>query len=123
MMDALIIGLHLVTAHGPAPEGVQLQGFTPGVYVRDASGLTVGGFRNSHGRASFYGGWTWSTADQRWSITVGGVSGYPRAPLLPLIVPSLRVKVAEGFAVRASFLVNPTKDGAHGVNLSIERGW
>lgn len=123
MMDALIIGLHLATAHGPAPEGVQLQSFNPGVYVRAASGLTVGAFRNSHGRASVYGGWTWSTTDQRWSITAGAVTGYPRARVLPLVVPSMRVGIADGWALRTSLLVNPARDGAHGLHFGVERGW
>ena len=122
-MNSLIIGIHLATGHFGAPANLDLQSVTPGVYLRSESGLTVGAFRNSVGRNSAYAAWTWSTRDEVWSITVGGATGYPKAPVTPLIIPSVRVSlgVDSGWAARISYLPKPNKNGAHGLHLSLER--
>jgi hypothetical protein len=127
MIDVLtpvIIGLHLATAHFGAPASAELNSVTPGVYMRTADGLTLGAFRNSHGAGSAYVAWTWSTADGRWSITAGGVTGYPRASVSPLLAPSVRLPlgdIAPGWVARLAYLPKPHSDGAHGLHLSIER--
>lgn len=115
----IIVGLHLATAH---VGGAGLESVTPGVYVRMPSGITAGAYRNSHGHGSAYLGMTWTTSDGRWSITAGGVTGYPRAKVSPLVIPSLRMPVASTpWAVRLSYLPKPHSDGAQGVHLSLER--
>ena len=119
-----LIGLHLATAHFGAPADAQLQSQTPGVYLRTAAGLTLGHYRNSHGLPSTYAGWTWSTADGRWAITAGAVTGYPRARVSPLLVPSLRVPLQDqptGWAARIAYLPKPHSQGASGIHLSLER--
>lgn len=109
---AWAFGLHLLTAHSaPGYETV-----TSGLYVRSPDGISAGKYRNSIGRRSFYLGQTFTTDDGRWSLLVGGVTGYKRecetqrwaalnggvntrplcrghasGKLAPLIVPSLRV--------------------------------
>lgn len=117
---ALILGLHLITGHADTPPGVELHSRTPGIYVRMPSGATLGAYRNSHGSSSAYAGWTWSTADGRWSITAGGVTGYPRAPVVPLLVPSLRIPITDDAALRLSALAKAHRDGAAGIHLSVE---
>lgn len=116
---AIIVGLHLATAHAG---GVGLESVTPGVYARMPNGITAGAYRNSHGLGSAYLGMTWSTADGRWSITAGGVTGYPRAKVSPLLVPSMRLPInGTSWAARLAYLPKPHSDGAQGVHLSLER--
>jgi hypothetical protein len=124
LLTPVVLGLHLATAHFGQPADEHLQGVTPGVYLRSAAGLTVGAYRNSYGSGSAYAGWTWSTADGRWSITAGAVTGYPRATLSALLVPSVRLPLADlapGWAARIAYLPKPHSDGAHGLHLSLER--
>ena len=124
LITPVVLGLHLATAHFGAPAGSDLQSTTPGVYLRSAAGLTVGAYVNSHGKGSAYAAWTWSTADGRWSITAGGVTGYPRARVSPLLAPSLRLPLgdaAPGWAARIAYLPKPHSDGAQGLHFSLER--
>lgn len=119
-----ILGLHLATAHFGAPAGANLQSATPGIYLQAPSGLTAGAYRNSHGRPSTYVGYTWSTDDGRWSVTAGAVTGYPRARVWPLLVPSLRLPLADGpgaWAARVAYLPKPHSNGASGLHISLER--
>jgi len=76
------------------------------------SGATVGAFRNSIGRNSGYAGWTWQAGP--FGLTAGAITGYPRAKVLPLLVPSYRL--ASG--VRISVVPNPF--GAAALHLSLE---
>lgn len=121
---AIILGLHLATAHFGGTAASQMHDANPGLYVRLGNGATAGAYRNSEGRPSVYAGWTWSTADGRWAITAGGVTGYARAAVSPLVVPSLRVGLGDtGWATRLAYLHKPHSHGASGVHMSIERGW
>lgn len=125
-MDALILGLHLATAHFGAPANAHFQNVNPGIYLRTEQGLTLGAYRNSNNRHSNYVAWTWSTADGRWSITAGAVTGYPRYPVSPLLVPSVRIpfsNVPGGWAARIAYLPKPHNRGASGMHFSVERGW
>lgn len=124
LLTPVVLGLHLATAHFGAPANLDLQSATPGVYLRSAAGLTVGAYVNSYGRGSAYAGWTFSTADGRWSITAGAVTGYPRAAVSPLLVPSVRLPLgdwAPSWAARIAYLPKPHSDGAQGIHLSLER--
>lgn len=106
-----ILGLHLFSVHAqPGYERV-----TPGLYAMSPSGLTVGAFRNSEGGRSVYAGCTWQ--GQRFGMTVGAVSGYRRAGMLPLVVPSVRL----GDSARLSAIPNPF--GPWALHLSFERRW
>ncbi|MEY5099137.1 MAG: hypothetical protein RJA36_1856 [Pseudomonadota bacterium] len=128
LLTPVVIGLHLATAHFNAPADANLQAATPGIYMRSAAGLTLGAYRNSHARLSTYAAWTWTTQDQRWAITAGAVTGYPRASVYPLLVPSLRLPIKTlsgqrtGWAARLAYLPKPHSDGAQGLHLSVERG-
>lgn len=77
LLNGLVLGVHLVSAHFPAGDG--LNNVNPGVYVRAESGLTVGVYRNTLRRTSAYAGWTFTTdviPEAPISLTVGAVSGY-----------------------------------------------
>jgi hypothetical protein len=122
-LSELVIGLHLATAHfGPNT----LESNTPGIYARvnsgPAAGLTVGTFRNSYSRQSSYIAWSFQTSDERFALTVGAVTGYSAARVMPLVVPSVRVPLGGDFAARFSYIPKPVKQGHNaGLHLSVER--
>lgn len=123
--EAWIIGLHLWSSHFgacyPMPEGCRAYASaTPGIYWRAPSGLTVGGYRNSFGGDSAYAGWTFETADRRFALTVAGASGYPRASVIPLVVPSVRVGLAEHLSLRLAGTPRVEKGGAAMAHLALE---
>ena len=117
---AATFGAHLHTLHlGAQAHG--LQDSTPGLYLRTDAGLTLGHYRNSHGRPSSYAGWTWQAADQRFALTAGVVTGYPARRYAVLLVPSVRVPLARHTALRIAYLPKPPKYGAAaGVHFSLE---
>ena len=118
---AATLGLHLATAHFG---GEGLHSSTPGVYLTTNSGLTLGAYSNSYGATSTYAAWTWQTADKRFALTAGGVTGYPAARVMPLLVPSVRIPIVGGASARLSFLAKPPKKGsAGGLHLSVERSF
>lgn len=102
MLEAWIIGLQLASAHfGSGAEAMEWA--TPGIYARHPSGFTAGAYRNSQGHGSAFAGWTWQTESRTWAITVGAVTGYERASVLPLVVPSMRIPMGDtGVALRLS---------------------
>ena len=125
-LSAWVIGLHLLAAHDPGcyqqhGRCEPYKAATPGLYARAPSGLTFGAYRNSYGRGSAYAGWTFETADRRFALTVGGATGYPRATVIPLAVPSVRFGVACGWALRIAGAPRFEKGGAAVLHLAVER--
>ena len=117
---ALVLGLHLLTAHVGETDGMQTS--TLGVYVQAANGATAGALRNSYGANSVYAGWSLSTASGRFALTAGAITGYQAARVLPLLVPSVRWSLGDGFSARASLLPKQLHGQASaGLHLSIER--
>lgn len=115
---ACVIGAHIGSSHfNPGYENGNV-----GVYAKTSSGYTAGVVRNSYGRTSFYVGKTWETADKRFALTAGVITGYPAADVSPLLVPSYRHGLGDGWAARLSCLPKPPRNGASdAVHLSIER--
>ena len=119
IFTSIVIGAHLHTAHfGQGHE--RMNDNNPGLYVM-ADNLTAGIYYNSERATSVYAGYTWATADGRFALTVGGVTGYRQARVMPLVVPSYRHGLVDGYAARVSFLPRPPKGGVGGVHLSVER--
>lgn len=116
---ATTLGLHLASVHS-TPGWCD---FNPGLYLRTDAGLTLGAYRNSECRASVYAGWTWEARRGRWAaaVTAGAVTGYTSRPVLPLLVPSLAVDVADKTALRLTYIPKTEKAGAHALHLSVER--
>ena len=119
------VGVHLVSRHSSYAQ--RWNDTNPGVYARWSNGLTVGTFHNSERAQSVYAAWShdWPVVEAAGAslnagITLGAVTGYQRAPLLPLVAPSLRLGIGQHAGLRATFLFNPTKGGAHAVHLSAE---
>ena len=106
-----ILGLHLLSVH--AQPGYELA--TPGFYAVAPHGATLGLMRNSEGRASAYAGLTMRRGDL--ALTVGAITGYQRARVLPLVVPSVQL----GAGARLSLV--PNAFGAWALHLSLERGF
>jgi len=117
---AATIGLHTVSWH----DQPGYHSRTPGLYLRTASGITMGALQNSEGHASAYAGYTASTSEARpisAAITVGLIHGYELAPVLPMAVPSIALRLTPQAAVR--LLVLPRfhpKQGATALSLTLE---
>lgn len=120
---SLLIGAHIATHHFDE-QFSGMQGNNPGLYARLENGITVGGYRNSFGRASFYAGYTWQTQDGRFALTAGGLTGYAMSKVAPMVTPSARVELWDGLAARITYVPRvPRVGAAHGVHFSVERGW
>jgi hypothetical protein len=122
---AWIVGIHMISSHFGAcyemPYGChKYEAFTPGVYAQAPSGLTFGMYRNSYARTSAYAGWTFTSENGRWSFTVGAVTGYPERKLQALALPSMRVGLSEGSALRVSFVPKVEPKSANTLHLSME---
>lgn len=119
--SAATIGLHISTAHFG---GHGLHASTPGIYFVSDDGITLGAYRNSQGGRSAYAGLTLHTADDRFAITLGAVTGYTAQRVMPLLVPSARIPITHCVSARLSFIPKPLKSGsAAGLHLSIERSF
>jgi len=105
-----MIGIDLGTLHDH-PQG--LCNLNPGIYWITDSGLTAGLVRNSECRLGAWGGYT-KTAGA-FSLTVGAVTGYRSAPVVPLLVPSVKIN-----RFRLSYLPRSPGSQSGGVHLSIE---
>jgi hypothetical protein len=69
--EAWVVGLHLFAAHlGPTPPHIDRFIATPGAYVAHSSGFTVGGYKNSLRRESYYVGYM-----------VGAITGYDKSSM------------------------------------------
>lgn len=109
-----VVGLHVISGHKRAGH----EDVNPGVFVRWPSGFTVGTFRNSERRASACAGWTFPVGQgEHFALTLGLASGYSLAPLVPMVVPSVRLPVTERAAVRLSYVVAKNNPAVH---LSLE---
>jgi hypothetical protein len=115
----LTLGVHLATAHF----GADLKTETPGLYARHSSGATVGFYRNSYGSSSAYLAWSWQSPGKALGLTIGAVTGYPAAGVMPLLVPSVRVPIGSGgAALRIAFVPKPVRHGtAAGLHLAVEQ--
>ena len=81
----------------------------PGVGLRWADsqgdGPVAGVYRNSEWRNSAYAGYAWNwqvVGPISAQLTVGGVGGYKRAAVVPLLLPSLTLRLTPFTSVRLS---------------------
>jgi len=102
--NADTVGVHLVSAH----QGGGYNNVNPGVFYRTDSGWTAGAYHNSVSKLSVYAGRTWGYG--RLGLTLGLATGYPLAPVVPVIAPS--VYIGAGFRVVG---LPPVKGVASGV--------
>ncbi|MCE2658321.1 MAG: hypothetical protein LW854_08735 [Rubrivivax sp.] len=120
--DDWLAGAHLFSRHENA---AAFKDGNRGAYVQHLrTGITAGIVRNSYGRTSAYLGHTWHTADGRFALTAGAITGYPDSPVSPLLIPSMRLPLTRNLAARLSYLPKPPRYGASSaVHLSVETTW
>ena len=112
---ASTIGLHLASHHIPAKN---YNNSNPGIYYRTSEGWTVGDYRNSLRRNSFYAGYTWKFGAL--DVTTAAVTGYFHK-VQPLLVPSLSLFTYQGITPRVAYIPRVEKRiGAHVLHLMIE---
>ena len=117
-----VIGVHIGSVHAPKAEWNNVN---PGIYYRHESpdwykNVVVGTYYNSERRQSAYAGVVYPLTDNI-DVTVGAITGYKRAPVLPLVVPSFHFNVSGPWDARIHYLPKVEKSGAHVLHLSIER--
>jgi hypothetical protein len=126
-MNAWIVGLHLLSLHSPScwendwGRCVEYNKPTSGIYARAPNGFSFGAITNSYRRASGYAGWTWQTDDERFALTVAGLSGYPRRGVQLMVMPSVKMDLPGRWALRLGASPRAEKGGAALVHLSVER--
>lgn len=109
------IGLHIGSQHFPAK---RYNNVNPGVYYRTDEGWTVGDYRNSLRRNSFYAGYTWKFGQL--DVTTAAVTGYFHK-VQPLLVPSWSLFTYQGITPRLAYIPRVEKKiGSHVVHLMIE---
>jgi hypothetical protein len=117
------VGAHLYSAHF-GPNASRFQDRTPGLYARWANGFTLGAYRNSVEKASAYAAWTFEPDRERRvsaAITLGAIVGGYEMPVVPMVVPSVALRIGGGWAARAALIANPKNTGAPSVHFSVER--
>lgn len=87
-------------------------------------GLTAGVYYNSYRRATAYAGWTWQTDDGRLALTAAAATGYPQAPVVPVLIPSFTAPLSPTWSARLSVVPKPAWPPEPAVfHLSLERRW
>ena len=115
---AQTLGIHVASAHFPQRN---YNNVNPGIYYRDSSDITLGAYYNSERKTSFYLGYTLDNETYPVSLTVGAITGYKRAKVLPLVVPSLHSgKIFGENRVRLSLIPRIGYNPAV-IHLSLER--
>lgn len=136
------IGLHLVSVHVPKRD--YQHNFNPGIYVITEDGLTLGAYRNTLDRMSFYAGLTAERGP--FALTLGVTTGYQKrmvpvacadpandkgngclsqrgstnGVLQPFLTPSVRLPALAGLTPRLSYIPGFGVN-ASVLHLSIER--
>ena len=124
-MQPTAIGLHIGTKHSRSG----LNNVNPGAYMVFSDSLVLGGYYNSERHASAYAAWQWQTEPLaftgplrlRASVLAGLVTGYESRRVMPLLLPSLSMPLANtGASVRLSFVPRFEKRGAAALHASLE---
>lgn len=109
------IGLHIGSHHTPSRD---FNNTNPGAYVVLRDGWTLGGLYNSERRFSVYAGRTFERGSL--ALTLGLVTGYERAPILPMVAPSWRAWQSDAASLRIAYLPRVDRNSAHVLHLMIE---
>jgi hypothetical protein len=142
MLEQLIVGLHIASAHFPERE-IQSND-TPGIYARTNDGWTAGAVRNSYERWAIYAGKQFEPF-KHVSLAVGVISGYQHEDrpctsrekhehkwktcwtgvtsqaISPMLVPSVHYEVAKDATVRLNYMPRWSKPNAsEAINLAVE---
>jgi len=122
MLEGLVLGAHLFTTHVGCASNCRYN--TPGIYLKQENGMTLGVYNNTFGRTSAYAAWTFETADGRFALTAGGVTGYLTAKVMPLISPSVKFDLGNRVSLRLVFLPRaPIHGGVNGLHMALEHSF
>lgn len=112
------IGLHLLSWHSePGHNNVN-----PGIYVRTECDLVVGTYNNSNERQSFYAGFAMRFDFGHFEpfLAAGGVTGYGAAPVIPMMIPGIGIKLGEIAVARFGYIPGKFKDLPHILHGAVE---
>lgn len=121
------MGVHIGSHHFPAQ---QWNNSNPGVYLKaDVAGpaylsgsYVLGTYYNSERNQSAYLARVYPLF-RNVDVAVGVISGYKRAAVLPLVVPSVRLDLWDNWVGRLSVLPKVEKSGSWVAHLSVERNF
>jgi hypothetical protein len=109
------IGVHIGSHHVPARD---FQNANPGAYARWTNGMTLGAYYNSERHMSMYAGYTYQHGP--FAVTAGLITGYERRPVMPMIVPSVRLVEQGSVSLRLAVLPKLEKRGATVFHVMLE---
>ena len=119
--SAQTIGAHTISAHSRGG----MNNFNPGAFIRTPDGYTVGGYWNSQRRLSLYAGRSFTLTSHGTlsaDITLGAITGYRAADVLPLAVPSVAWRYAPRSALRLAVVPPLPIEGTSAVvHLIVEK--
>lgn len=128
--EVVAVGVHLGSWHSNNDAcradngGRPCNNANPGAYARTADGWVLGGYHNSVNRPTFYVGRSWTLAARgRASLEVAALAatGYPAAPVVPLVTPTAALRLTDRSAVRLAYLPRFGKwNETHVLHLSVE---
>lgn len=125
ILAPIIVGIHLTSVHYAMPENSSQGDYNnvnPGIYARWESGLILGAYYNSNRATSIYVAKAFDLPIRKTEIIVGGITGYSRKPILPLIAVSYSRKFSEQINYRIT-ACPPSRISAGVIHFSIERNW
>lgn len=120
-------GVHVASHHWPSDEwnnknpGAYLVGNYTGPGIM-AGEYVLGTYYNSERNQSVYLARNFSLFNHV-DLAVGAITGYNRAKVMPLVVPSVWFPLVDDWRARIHFLPKVEKSGANVVHLSFERRW
>lgn len=108
-----VVGVHMGSIHFSG----SYNDVNPGLYVNH-DGYTAGVYYNSERHVSAYAGYTVGTGPIDW--TLGAITGYDRAKVLPLIAPSVKINFTDSVGGRLVLLPNPFKPKESALHFTLE---
>lgn len=117
------VGLHLGSYHAdPLPNQPEFNNRNPGLYVLFNSNVAVGTFYNSVRKQSVYVGYNFklNNGSARFDVLVGGVTGYPLAKVIPLVLPSIVFAATDHVGIRLGYIPRTKATGAHVIHAMVE---
>ncbi|HEX7765997.1 MAG TPA: hypothetical protein VF443_04750 [Nitrospira sp.] len=108
-----VIGIDIASVHAhPGMNNVN-----PGLYLHRDDGWSGGFYYNSERHMTGWLGYTIKDEADRFAITLGAASGYKIAPIIPIVIPSVRIGLTDTTSVRLSLALAKSNPALH---LSLE---
>ena len=123
---ALTLGVNVGTYH--FVDQNKHNNINPGLYLKCSlttnlkHGVVMGVYKNSQYNTSLHAGYNYSLP-YNFDITLGVVSGYSYASIVPVVLPSWSYKNESGLVTRLSFIPHIPGKVDGGIHLSFERSF